>query len=577
MIDEVVVASMKCRFSTRSVRYPHRETTMIHRPFPLLLVLLFATCLLGCPSDDSSSSTDAVDTTLEANDVIADTISPDTLLPTDTPSSDTPPDASDLLCGGATCDDENPETYDFCHVQGDTQTCIHNDITYENTLHTRSSGREYRWFVGHDWVEWGTFGQVDQDPGPPWLSELIWGTDLGISVELNDSRYFYMGDTWHLTPSGGLEFEACDPSCLNRNTCPECNDPIAISIDEDPSDGVTIHRVPFEWVGDPANGDVQPIAIRIPGVHTDIRDDGIWGSGFNVVTGAVTTVQADETETLLLWYATGKLEENGVIGRSWLARSTDGVTFENCLWDDQGTETTDDDLYHPFSMGPGESARFINIGAVEIDDTPIEGCGLPSIAEERGFLLYGVGLPYRASDVFLAYAPADTICSTRCEGDDCSHRWMMVYSGEDNGCWSWDEADAVGLLGDAISFEPTAYGQSRGLGELSVQLVDGLGFVMLSNEVWCPQETCETRDDVSVEVVFRYAPRSRPWELGGLHPTGAGGYGPHMIERFTEYNAGVLSVWHLSSTWWGHNPPNWTLFDTPYGVQTTHTTIEVTP
>jgi hypothetical protein len=108
-------------------------------------------------------------------------------------------------------------------------------------------------------------------------------------------------------------------------------------------------------------------------------------------------------------------------------------------------------------------------------------------------------------------------------------------------------------------------------GELSVKLIPILSssqpepyLVMLSNhpDVTIPYEY--------PEIKYRTAPLSEPWNWSDPTDTDARGYGPYIIDRYTEYDssAGVLTVWHVLSVWLGDDPD-----DTPYGVYTTSTSM----
>jgi hypothetical protein len=54
--------------------------------------------------------------------------------------------------------------------------------------------------------------------------------------------------------------------------------------------------------------------------------------------------------------------------------------------------------------------------------------------------------------------------------------------------------------------------------------------------------------------------------------TGARGYGPHVVHRYTKVDGKKLILWHLSSTWLGVGDGGEALLS-PYGVQSTKSEI----
>lgn len=449
--------------------------------------------------------------------------------------------------------------------------CDNLDVSYPIRSHTFEDGRVTYWLIGHDWDVWGQEGSLVTEPGPEWLTELVWGTDLGMSVIFRGRRIFYFGDTWRWEDGQTHTARWCDPGCTEHGplaNCAQCDDAMAISDDADPSDGLTLYEVPYrvERRGEIERKRFFPIAF--PGLHYDIRQDAIWGSPFSVPSGALALEQGGE-EAVLLWYATGMREDNGVRSRSWLGRSRDGTTFESCF-----PPEGPGDRVMPFSEAPAPGGRFINVGAVEVGAPALEGCEPLAGAGDRGVLMFGAGMPYRQSDVYMAYAPAEALCARRCQGDDCDHKNVVYFTGVPGACWSPAEADAAPLLRTMATTAPAPYGTTRGIGELSVKRVPGLGLVMLSNETWCnaPEGCTEPEDFRRGGVALRWAPADRPWAWSAPIDTGANGYGPYMLDGHISWDATTrtLSVWHTASTWRGVG-----LRQSPYGVQLTRSDVVI--
>lgn len=472
----------------------------------------------------------------------------------------------DVVLGGDTSAVDAADDVPAQDASPDPDTA--SDASYPIRSHL-VDGRTYFWVIGQDWDVWGQRGSLVTDAGPAWLTALVWGTDLGINVRFRGRRIIYFGDTWRFEGGRRQTERWCDAACTDRRpaaNCAQCDDALALSSDADPSDGLNLDSVPSVLETDDAGAPIRRhLPITLPGVHSDMRQQDIWGSVFNVPAGAV-AIRDDAGEAVLLWYATSMLENGGLPMRSWLGRSRDGTTFENCL--PPGGSGPAADRYLPFSQGPAPTGRFINVAAIEVGDHRLEGCDPPPFRAERGLLLFGAGTPYRRSDVYLAYAPLDRVCSRRCQGDDCDHRWVAYYTGRPGAaCWSSEESDAAPLLG-TVREVPVAGGDTVGVGELSVVAVQGLGFVMLSTEAWCASPDGCSPGDYARGVVLRWAPAQRPWSFSAPIATGAAGYGPYVLDGHTHWDQATrtLRLWHFASTWLGGN-------DTAYGVQLTRTEV----
>ncbi len=521
------------------------------------------------------------------------------------------------------CSDYDLDTYDFCQVNDNSgdEFCFNNETDYPINEHVVGD-KTYHWFLGQDWQSghWGERPYIQWEPGATWMSDLVYGTDLGISIEFNGLMRTYMGDSTMRPQTWGVpeEDRKCNPGCTRGHRCSRCNNAITISNDTNPTDGVTLRQILFEYNH---LDEMDTVPIKVPGVHYN-NDPAIWGGWFNTITGIAANEERD-TQKIVLFYVTSSrssllrdmdnsdphadgLAGSGVAGRSWLAWSDDGVTFTNC-YDNDG-------LYDPFSESSiilkseppftqqgdllltrqeTHTGKFLQVSPVFIDDlSDIEGSCRPATSGP-GLLLYGTGVPYRYSNVYLAYVPLDQLC------DKSAVRYFTgVHSG---GCWSTQESQAQPLFDDQIiqTFDylplftggdgtldyaiPT--GKSVGIGELSVKYVPEInGLVMLSNESWCPDggflNYC-LWNTWSSEALFRSAPLARPWEWSSPRSTGTPGYGPYIMDRYTTYDAGSqsLELYYVTSVWQGDfdgsfNPPN---RETPYGVETTSSVFNIAP
>ena len=147
--------------------------------------------------------------------------------------------------------------------------------------------------------------------GPVWNSDKVGGVDMGVNTRLWDRTYFYMGDTWVRGLTVGKYYEQDPDWCDDPVTGFLCdsgavrNDAIAISVDDDPTDGVDL-TVFSESTGDP----LFPSTFRglgIPGVHND-SPAGFWDfiPGFEptepqfTTTSGATTVYVPHEVTMWL-------------------------------------------------------------------------------------------------------------------------------------------------------------------------------------------------------------------------------------------------------------------------------------
>jgi hypothetical protein len=439
------------------------------------------------------------------------------------------------------------------------------------------------WFVGED---------SDGDPPTTCLTEIA-GSDLGVSAQLNDNTFFYMGDT------GSDFFSWLD--CEGR-----CDDAILVSNDNDPADGIDAGvalSLGSTWI--------KP--QRIPGVHTDPWDPTYWvppvDAQFTVPSGAIVYNRRYELSgymveyfpTIMLWYTTASnngdylydipffwdpnQDWNGIdpddprkAPRSWVGCSHDGVTFYNCY--DNDTPFSVDTLSHP--------ARFVQVSPVEVTNEMFNiVCGPsltsilcdPDIYDEgsynRGLLILGTGRNYGFSTVFLAFV----------KDVDLGHTTAglpNIYYYSELG-WVTNEEDADSVVGayfeecDSSSYDPNTTCQSSLVGEIISNQRDNL-FRELSVKII--EEGLSVGEEPYLlmlsnhgigGVMYRTAKLSTPQNWSDPIGTGRDGYGPYIIDKFTEYDAptDTLNVWHVLSIWKGS--------PTPYGVYTTFSQIPWPP
>jgi hypothetical protein len=117
--------------------------------------------------------------------------------------------------------------------------------------------------------------------GPVWNSDKVGGVDMGANTRLWDKTFFYMGDTWRRGPVVGLFYEQDPEWCeFPGFWCSDYavrNDAIAVSVDDDPTDGIDI-TVLSQTTGD-SSFPVTFWGIGIPGVHNNALSD-MWGQQY---------------------------------------------------------------------------------------------------------------------------------------------------------------------------------------------------------------------------------------------------------------------------------------------------------
>ncbi len=443
----------------------------------------------------------------------------------------------------------------------------------------RGPNDDSRWFLGEDTAE-----EV------PYWGDYIVGADLGVSVNFWGRTFFYMGDTWNRNSASRLK---CDQGAI-------CDDAILeLSLFETyPDNGIDV--IPFR------DENEKFIPQSIPGIHTDVFDPDFWDDypdpddnrdpNFTVPTGGDTVpifhtlTVGDRTynysvPTIMLWYSTASNPARVIHSnpkrtpRSWVGCSTNGLDFENCY-----------DPAVPFSEDkPGKPARFIQVSPVPVTYWDLQNmCGNggydrdnplcePEIYDDEypigGVLLYGNGRHYRYSGLYVAYLRNDEIGEVDVSGKPIVH-YLTKVGGE----WTWteDEADAKRILplaswahnacdgvlsrttceADILLALTTNPGlKNKFFGEFSAKMIrhgieddEPPAIVMLSGHGMIADEYDNVR--------LRMTTLDKFWQWGPAQSTGAVGYGPYMIDAFTEYDSagdGSLTLWFLTSKW-GYGP-----------------------
>lgn len=434
----------------------------------------------------------------------------------------------------------------FLRFEGSTPVCTPGTYTVEKT--PLRQDRIFRKFIKNRWLAGNHINHTppSRNSSYKWIGDYISGTDLGISVQFKGETFVYFGDTHR--PDGPFH-----PYCLEDA---ECNDAIAIlnPYDTNPTDGISIKSV----VTDPALPDrFHPVII--PGVHTYATSSVAKPGTFNVPSGATTMTIGNE-KTLVLFYVS-QLKEN--TRTSWVACSTDGITFNNC--------------YQKFSYGyflqyfPFSKNKFINISPVKLSaddfnqicsDDPGSILCDAAIDKNGGLLLFGAGnntKKYRQSKLYLAYISQNNFGKL-----NSYNRPRVKYF--DGAGWSNREIDAQPVINKAQ------------FGELSVRLYKHSGeayFVMLYNRggvlyrtahVSSPQEWSNgkyTKGGYGNPYYYNIFTRERVY--------GHYGYGPYIVDKYTKFDSDGLHLWHFLSSWEGPKSLS------PYGVYSAETVIPWPP
>jgi len=363
-------------------------------------------------------------------------------------------------------------------------------------------------------------GDNDRQTAQPTLNQTqsrygVFGTDLGFSF-LHDGRlYFLFGDTVGL--HGG--------------------DSIAYSQDTNPDDCLDLTFV--------TGADGRYLPPKVPGISL---------GAFEVPVGGFSAGGSMSSSGMTYVFFTTDHTDEKVMGRSVLARSSDGARSFTYLYD----VSTD---------------KFINIAPVVVDNAAIPG--LPE-SSGQGLLVFGTGT-YRRSNPYLAFVPLASVEE---------HSAWLFYAGLDTSTvlgasptsglprWSADEADAAPLFDHPC------------LGELSAAWNADLGKWLMFYNCALPRGITMRSADrpwgswTDGEVIFQ------PWDDGGycnfMHVSyqdrncdsvqdpgrddeWAGEYGPYIISSLARTHDGVTTVYFVMSTW------------NPYAVMLMKTDLRLVP
>ncbi len=289
--------------------------------------------------------------------------------------------------------------------------------------------------------------------------DILWGTDLGLPVTLEsdgggDVTVYLFGDTdqldlqWLQNTGQVRKLRAPYTEVAGHKGALE-GDAIAVSADDDPSDGVHLDHVyrnreagESQRVCDLVDDDGFR-AVYLQGVHKDACTqqplDHVPGSLNTTPTGAWAVGQR------LFMLAGVQHPEKLQEARSYLATSADGGLHWTVL--NGGA---------PFTAR-GFEARFIHGFGLEVDaaryqDPQQSGpclLPLPKGGDTHGVLLFGSGL-WKASDVYLAFLPRAALLAAAADPNRAIERWYFGGTGftgpNGQACWSRDERDAVPIV-----------------------------------------------------------------------------------------------------------------------------------
>jgi len=379
---------------------------------------------------------------------------------------------------------------------------------------------------------------------------MIWGTDLGINVQVDGATMYFFGDTIPALNLGanGLEIGGAllgTPYAYDYDGDSELD-----WIDSSLSLTGTMHYnsvtelAAFDETGRPT-GLLNEAERRL--FFPRGEPSGLEG-GFFAPTGAA---QVDD-QTVYYWY--GKYINNTRCDQSHLL----ALDVESGQW-------------RHVSLFAQE--KFIQVAPVEIsrdDYPPVEGACTPPWTEphERGFLLYGSGRAgsdnmsfaqatpwgecieestpnYRTSNLYLAYVSLSDL-----ENADLSKR-VYYYTGNPGQCW---------IEGDVAAAEPII--EAPVFGEFSVERVPGTDYLLLAYS--------------NLTFNLRLANLAKPWQWSSPLRSLPFGYGDYFVAGSLrlENNLSVSSELTLDnvlffdrvvSTWKG---PQHDMLMREYGVST---------
>ncbi len=408
-------------------------------------------------------------------------------------------------------------------------------------------------------------GKCTYTPSQSVLGNAVLGADGGASVRMwNGTTIVYLGD------SEGPNYQWGFADRTNCGADAECNDPIAIIPPDEsiPGNGIDSYLLLS------SNNPNQFVPLTVPGInqinsslpagnfgpftYPPGADIGVIYHVLNLdlgppfFTGPIVVI----FPVMHMWFATQVLNN---ASKSYLACSVDGLSFHNCYGatNDEATLFSEDKfiLADPVAVG-SDIWHDIDSVCVEEDD-PRAFCGLMrqlrsdlgAEASLNGMLVFGArGGPndgnannqngYRESPLFLGYIVLGE-----------TSRWYYTGSGA-NGWVKDDEGAAQAIISDNASMT-LAEKKMHWFGEFSVRLIkdgdDNPHLVMLANHP-------------GRRIYYRSASLFEPDTWSEPEMTCAVGYGPYIIDAFTELNGdcteiepGQLTLYHAVQGWTGYN------------------------
>lgn len=363
-------------------------------------------------------------------------------------------------------------------------------------------------------------GDQDRQVGQPTTNQTqsrfgVVGTDLGSSFEHAGRTYFLFGDTVRAGGRAQPDEEGSRPG--------EGNDSIAVSDDLAPDDCLDL-----SFVSGPDGRFRSP---RVPGVSL---------MGFEVPTSGFS-----DGQQMYVFFATDRSAQQQELGRSVLARSSDGgANFEF--------------LYNV------STKVLLHTSSAVVENATVPG--LPR-ADGKGVFIWGSGR-YRKSDPTLAYLPLATAA------DRSTLRFFAGIDEQGAPRWSDDDSTSATLFPQGCVGElSTGWNPFLQKWLMLFNCENPRGIILRSSDApWGPWS--------EPTVVFQ------PWDDGGycnfihaswefrncdnLHGSGrqniwGGSYAPYQIHSLARGQEGETTIYFVMSTW------------NPYQVVLMRSTLRLAP
>jgi uncharacterized protein DUF4185 len=364
----------------------------------------------------------------------------------------------------------------------------------------------------HDRTGWNGTG----DPKPAFNTTetqfFVLGTDLGSSFEHQGRTYFLFGDTSRIVP--GIPFRVPFLPGL---------DSVAFATTRPGEGGLQLQFLPEPPIVSGGNVSQGNLEVPLDGVS-----DG---------------------ESIFVFFSTDNRHVQGyeydLMGRSVLARSTDGMGFDY-LWD--------------FSAD-----KFVNVSVVRgrVSSNLAASWGWPQGTTDV-LWLWGSGR-YRSSDVYLAVVPFDALATPLPQGTRRTRpSWTRFFSGRrDAPAWSPSEEDATALFCNGsvgelcIRWNPYL---SRWLATFNSDNPRGI-LLHWAERPWGPwsETPLQLLDKDDAYRHYMHFPKADNTQDDVLpRPDGSftmrndefgGEYGPYQIGHFATKEADGSRIWWTLSTW----------------------------